>query len=106
MYIDSRNVLIRGMEFGKLVMKRGACVLGIAFMLVLCQFGQTVKLQLKYEDIDVNFKDEFGKILLLFALQNGHEAVVRLLLEHKDVDVNSKDYFWSSSASVGHEEGP
>jgi ankyrin repeat protein len=37
-----------------------------------------------------SLKDEYGRTPLLWAAENGHEAVVKLLLD-KDADIESKD---------------
>jgi ankyrin repeat protein len=44
------------------------------------------------ENIDINSRDSYGWTPLLFAVENGHEAVVKLLLETGKVDVNLGDY--------------
>lgn len=46
---------------------------------------EAVRLLLKQQDIDVNFKNSQNKTPLSVAVENGHTGVVRLLLERSDI---------------------
>ncbi|KAH6712997.1 hypothetical protein BKA61DRAFT_633142 [Leptodontidium sp. MPI-SDFR-AT-0119] len=58
----------------------------------LAEHGNEVVLAFYLQNsIDVNSKDKDGWTPLIWAAQNGHEAVVKLLLATEGVDINSKD---------------
>jgi ankyrin repeat protein len=46
---------------------------------------------LEAPNVDVNFKDQVGKIALQYNVERGHETVILKILEAPNVDVNFKD---------------
>jgi len=50
-----------------------------------------VRLLLKRDDVNANFKDNSRRTSLSWATGNGNKAVVRLLLERDNVKANFKD---------------
>jgi ankyrin repeat protein len=36
---------------------------------------------------------EYGRMPLLWAIENGHEAIIKLLLATGEIEVNSKDRY-------------
>jgi hypothetical protein len=49
-----------------------------------------VKVLLARDDVDPDFKDNYGRKPLLWAAKNGHGAVVKPLAERDDAEVDSK----------------
>ncbi len=41
--------------------------------------------------MDVNIKNQFGKTLLHYSVEKGHEAILMKILEAPNVDVNIQD---------------
>ena len=52
-----------------------------------------VKLLLVLDNIDLNFKDKFGAILLLLAAEYGSKVVVKLLLARDNVNLDPQSAF-------------
>ncbi|KAH6844764.1 ankyrin repeat protein [Chaetomium sp. MPI-CAGE-AT-0009] len=75
---------------------------------VAAYFGISEAVETLLQSSDNNdMKDSWRQTPLLWAAENGHEAVVKMLLDTGKVDINSKDIFgWtplSLAAMYGHE---
>ena len=46
---------------------------------------------LKIDKVNVNWKDKDSWLLLLWAIEKGHEAIVKLLLKMGKVNINLRD---------------
>jgi ankyrin repeat protein len=67
----------------------------------------TLKLMLKRDDVDVNWKDENGVTSLSWAAAKGYESIVGLLLTHngKGADVNAQDGKYGNVLRAASAEG-
>ncbi|RYP62481.1 hypothetical protein DL771_009725 [Monosporascus sp. 5C6A] len=47
---------------------------------------------LLHKNVDADSKDNYGRTPLLWAAENGHEAIIKLLLDTGEVDADTKDH--------------
>lgn len=59
-----------------------------------------VKLLLGRQNVDVNYRDDKGRIPLALVAWDGHEAVVKLLLERQEVPFQRCREFYCPRAGL------
>ena len=55
---------------------------------------KVVRLLLKRDDVEADFRDKYGQTPLIWAATRGHEKVVQMLLQRDDVGIDSETKYY------------